>query len=470
VLSSSRTSLSLDHWLPSRLKQRILTLSGTLSNPQFSSLSNQVQTVASSLVGVSNQVSTNSTSISILQTQSTWTSNQVISSLMNTSNFSNDIYPRYTFTSNQSVFANNGVVYCSNLAIYGSNSAAAAQTTANFSSNLIPTFMTSNVFYPLRSYDSNTSTWSSNQLATLNTTTNFTSFSNYVSPLATFGCNASVWCSNGLNSYSNYVSTAFAYSNPLYLYVNAHCNQTWSNTTSLSTLSNSFAAWSNLQNTTVVNMSNYTYTALTNTVYSNNLYCSNSTVFSSNTSVAALNVEIYCSNNFSNVFTSNTVFAFVNSNTNRLIFSSNSLSNYRAKSVSVPWTEVSGKPDFSSDGAGNDSLGAAGVSIGSSGLLMSGYNLLDKNGKLTNALSDAFGKMTIDPTGYFKLNDPGSYIDIGDSTTRVSKDRLLFKTGTFSNMILNPANLSYSNAIFSLCNQISLTATSISNLTHVSCS
>jgi hypothetical protein len=131
---------------------------------------------------------------------------------------------------------------------------------------------------------------------------------------------------------------------------------------------------------------------------------------------------------------------------------------------------VSGKPDFSSNGAGNDSLGAAGVTIGSAGLLMSGYALLDKNGKLTNALSDAFGKMTIDPTGYFSLNDPGSYISIDDSTTRLSKDRLLFKTGTFSNMILNLANLSYSNGIFSLCNQIALTATSISNLTNVSCS
>lgn len=68
------------------------------------------------------------------------------------------------------------------------------------------------------------------------------------------------------------------------------------------------------------------------------------------------------------------------------------------------------------------------------------------------------------------MNDPGSYIDIGDSTTRVSKDRLLFKTGTFSNMIPNPGSLSYSNAVFTLCTQIALTATSISNLTNVSCS
>jgi hypothetical protein len=152
------------------------------------------------------------------------------------------------------------------------------------------------------------------------------------------------------------------------------------------------------------------------------------------------------------------------------VFSSKYLSNCRILSSLVPWTQISGKPDFSSDGARNDSIGIAGVSIGTAGLLMSGFSLLDKNGKLTNALSDTLRKMTLDPTDYFKLNDPGSYIHIGDSTTRVSKDRLLFKTGTFSNMILNPANLSYSNAIFSLCNQIAFTATSISNLTHTSIS
>jgi hypothetical protein len=165
---------------------------------------------------------------------------------------------------------------------------------------------------------------------------------------------------------------------------------------------------------------------------------------------------VYSSNSLNSLATSATVTVLLNT-----------FSNYRAKSASVPWTELSEKPDFSSNGARNDSLGAA---IGSAGLLMSGYALLDGNGELTSALSDAYGKMTIDPTGFFKLSDPGSYIDVGDSTTRVSKDRLLFKIGTFSNMILNPANLSYSNAIFTLCNQIALTATSISNLTNVSCS
>jgi hypothetical protein len=111
---------------------------------------------------------------------------------------------------------------------------------------------------------------------------------------------------------------------------------------------------------------------------------------------------------------------------------------------------------------------AAGCTLGFAGLIMGGYNSFNKNGKITNAITNALGKMTIDPTGYFKLSDPGSYIDIGDSTTGCSKDRLLFKTRTFSNIILNPQNRSYSNAIFSLCNQIALTATSISNLTNVS--
>jgi hypothetical protein len=129
-----------------------LTLTGNLTSGQISSLSNQMQGLASS-------VSSNNTSINNLQTQSSWTSNQVVASLLNTSNFLNDIYPRYVFTSNQSV---------------------SAQTMANFCSNLIPTFMTSNVFYPLRVYNSNTATYSSNQITTLVTTSGLAAYSNFV--------------------------------------------------------------------------------------------------------------------------------------------------------------------------------------------------------------------------------------------------------------------------------------------------
>jgi hypothetical protein len=163
-----------------------LSVSGALSNPGFYSLSNQVQTVASSLVGVSNQVVVLFSTINTISNQSSWTSNQLplYTPLSSTQSFSNDSYAKISSNNSSIRWTSNSLVslsplilgqYCSNLATYGSNSAAAAQTTANFCSNLIPTFMTSNVFYPLRSYDSNTSTWSSNQLATLNTTANFTS-------------------------------------------------------------------------------------------------------------------------------------------------------------------------------------------------------------------------------------------------------------------------------------------------------
>jgi hypothetical protein len=151
--------------------------------------------------GVSNQVVGLSNTINTLSTQANWTSNQLplYTPLNNTQTFLNDSYAKISSNTSSITWTSNSLVslspltleqYGSSLAVYGSNSFAAAQTTANFSSNLIPTFMTFNIFYPLRSYDSNTSTWSSNQLATLNTTADFISFSNYVSPLLTFGCNA----------------------------------------------------------------------------------------------------------------------------------------------------------------------------------------------------------------------------------------------------------------------------------------
>jgi hypothetical protein len=183
---------------------------GTLSNPQLSSLSNQLQMVASSLVGVSNQVLTNSTFISTLQTQSTWTSNLAISLSNSTSGFSNDIYPRYTFTSNQSVFSSNTFTFGSNCSIFSSNAAVAAQTTANFGCN-------ASVF------GSNYSVWTSNNFRNVSTTTSLATFSNFVSPIAIFGsnlfpsiCNLSnafVSTSNGLfpslcNLSNAYVSTS----------------------------------------------------------------------------------------------------------------------------------------------------------------------------------------------------------------------------------------------------------------------
>jgi hypothetical protein len=268
-----------------------------------------------------------------------------------------------------------------------------------------------------------------------------------------------VWTSNSLVALSNFSTTnnAWSLNNLVALSNFSTSNNAWTsnNLVALSNIGTTNNAWTS---NNLVSLSNF---SASNHFYNSNLNNSNSTrgIWTSNNAVFGCNCAVFSSNSLNSLATTATVTVL-----------SNTFSNYRAKAATVPWTEVSGKHDFSSDGTGNDSLGAAGVTIGSAGLLMSGYALLDNNGKLTNALSDAFGKMTIDPTGYFSLNDPGSYISVGDSTTRILKDRMLFRTGTFSNMILNPGNLSYSNGNFSLCNQISLTAASISNLTHVSCS
>jgi hypothetical protein len=402
---------------------------GTLSNAQLSSLSNQVQLLASSN-------STDSTAIASLSN----------SSFTTIQSFSNEIYAKnqsnltsITWTLNAlpsyapltiGQFSSNTSTYGSNCSIFSSNAAVAAQTTANFGCN-------ASVF------GSNYSVWTSNNFSNVSTTTSLATFSNFASPIAVFGSNLFPSICNLGNAYLGTSNSLFP---------------------SLCNLSNAYVSTSNSLFPSLCNLSN-AYVSTSNNLFPSVCNLSNAYVSTSNNLFPSL-----CNLSNAYVNTSNSVTTKATFGSNTSVFSSNSLSNYRAKSASVPWTEVSGKPDFSSDGAGNDSLGAAGVTIGLAGLLMSGYNLLDKNDKLTNALSDAFGKMTIDPTGYFKLNDPGSYIDIGDSTTRVSKDRLLFKTETFSNMILNPGSLSYSNAIFTLCNQIALTATSISNLTNVSCS
>jgi hypothetical protein len=342
----------------------------------------------------------------------------------------------------------------------------------NDNSNSFSNYSTSNiVFQNLNNFSNstllanNTGYWCSNNFSNIATSTALTTYSNYVS--VDYASSNITFCNlNSLNSGVLFSSNIGVWSS----------NLNFINSNSIISLSNNVLPVCTFGSNTSYFASNLA------TINSNNIntqsnynkttynYCSNLEFFTSNLSVFSSNLCIFNSNNNSNYTTSNILFPLINSNTTRSVFSSNYLSNCRILSTLVPWTQVSGKPDFSSDGAGNDAIGVSGVTIESAGLLMSGYALLDKNGKLTYALTDSLGNMTIDPSGCFKLNDPRSYIDIGNSTTRLSKDRLLFKTGTFSNMIMNPENLSYSNAIFSLCNQIALTATSISNLTHVSCS
>jgi hypothetical protein len=408
---------------------------GSLTAPVLTVLSNSINSVSNQVISLCNSLSNYTL---LTSTFALW--NDIYAK--NTSNiaslaaYSNAVTPVVTSTSNTQYTISNflyrytpsndaNITSLSNASIYNSN---AIVSLSNFSTQ--NNVWTSNNLVSLSNFSTLNNVWTSNSLVALSnfSTTNNAWSSNNLVALSNFSTSNNGWTSNNLIALSNFGTT----------------NNAWT--------SNSLVSLSNFST------SNHFYNSNLN-IYNSNLNNSNlaRVIWTSNSVVFGCNCAVYSSNSL--IATTATVTVLLNT-----------FSNYRVKAATVPWTEVSGKPDFSSDGAGNDSLGAAGVTIGSAGLLMSGYALLDKNGKLTNALSDAFGKMTIDPTGYFSLNDPGSYISIGDSTTRVSKDRLLFKTGTFSNMILNPANLSYSNGIFSLCNQIALTATSISNLTHVSCS
>jgi hypothetical protein len=417
--------------------QSNVVVAGSLTAPVLTSLSNSINSVSNQVILLCNSLSNYT-----LLTSTFSLSNDIYAK--NTSNiaslvaYSNAVTPVVTSTSNTQYTISNflyrytpsndaNITSLSSASIYNSN---ALVSLSNFSTQ--NNVWTSNNLISLSNFSTSNNVWTSNSLVALSnfSTTNNAWSSNNLVALSNFSTSNNAWTSNNRVALSNFGTT----------------NNAWA--------SNNLVSLSNFST------SNHFYNSNLN-IYNSNMNSSNlaRVVWTSNSAVFGCNCAMYSSNSLNSLATTATVTVL-----------SNTFSNYRAKSATVLWTEVSGKPDFSSDGAGNDSLGAASVTIGSAGLLMSGYNLLDKNGKITNALSDAFGKMTIDPTGYFKLNDPGSYIDIGDSTTRVSKDRLLFKTGTFSNMILNPQNLSYSNAIFSLCNQISLTATSISNLTHVSCS
>jgi hypothetical protein len=424
------------------LCQSNVVVAGSLTAPNLSTLSNNIN-------GVSNQV------ISLCNSLSNYTL------LTSTFSLSNDIYSK-----NASNIANLAA-YSNAVTPVVTSTSNTQYTISNFLYRYTPSndaniTSLSNALVSLSNFSTQNNAWSSNNLLALSnfSTQNNVWTSNNLVALSNFSSQNNAWTSNSLVAISNFSTTNNAWSsNNLVALSNfSTSNNAWT--------SNSLVAFSNLStnnnawtSNNLVSLSNF---STSNHFYNSNLNNSNSVrrIWASNSAIFDCNCAVYSSNSLNSLATGTATVTVL----------SNTFSNYRAKSASVPWTEVSGKPDFSSDGAGNDSLGAAGVTIGSAGLLMFGYNLLDKNGKLTSALSDAFGKMTIDPTGYFKLNDPGSYIDIGDTTTRVSKDRLLFKTGTFSNMILSPANLSYSNAIFTLCNQIALTATSISNLTNVSCS
>jgi hypothetical protein len=219
-------------------------------------------------------------------------------------------------------------------------------------------------------------------------------------------------------------------------------------------------------------MSNYTYTALTNVVYSNNLYCSNSTVFASNTAVSATTTAVYASNNFSTF--SNAIYPFINSNTSRSTFgcndgtfASNALPNYRLSSVAIDYSTLTNTPDFLT----TTGLAIRAATISSLGALnFANSEMFSKDGYLTRILQsaiDAAHNAINLASGYQRLS---SFLEVGTRTTRIQDNLLIMKSNASSNLILSPSNLSASNSIFSLNSLINTTATSIFNLTHVSCS
>ena len=155
-------------------------------------------------------------------------------------------------------------------------------------------------------------------------------------------------------------------------------------------------------------------------VYGSNTasWCSNAAVSGSNTAIWGSNAAVYGSNTAA--WGSNA--ARYGSNT--AAWGSNNLqyyaptththdSLYRSKATYVPWTEISGKPNFDVDSNGSFSgMSVAGVTMGAAGLAFGGYALLNQNGMLTNALASAAGNLRLNPSGYSRFDDG---IDIGAS-------------------------------------------------------
>lgn len=190
--------------------------------------------------------------------------------------------------------------------------------------------------------------------------------------------------------------------------------------------------------------------------------------------------------------------AFSNTQSNFATYSNNiqasisSLSNwtdatFRKKSVNVPWSEISGKPNFTSDSNG-DALSIGGLVLGSAGLLFGGTALLNQNGQLTSALQNVAGSLKLNPSGYSRFDDgiqlldkisidpsgaisavTGSFkysqftdaVKIGTLSLTLSNDQIIWTSNTTSNAILSsnalvvrnnqPFTFSNANMIFT-CN------------------
>lgn len=254
--------------------------------------------------------------------------------------------------------------------------------------------------------------------------------------------------------------------------------------------SNNIAALSNsLSN---VNSNFLTFSNWTNTQYSRSNDLSN---LSSNLALLSNSLSNVNSNwqTFSNW--TNSQYSRSNQLSNYTTVSTfNSYSNYadgafRKVSVQVPWTQISGKPNFSDC---NDSLSIGGAVLGAAGLTLGTLALLNQNGQLTDILANAANSLRLNPNGYSRFNDGLEVLDTASGLPRISldpsgafsaltgnfsqgarfgqfsitlsNDLIIFGSNTTSNMVLSsnsltvrnnlPFTFSNANVIFANCNLV----------------
>jgi hypothetical protein len=195
--------------------------------------------------------------------------------------------------------------------------------------------------------------------------------------------------------------------------------------------------------------------------------------WNSNTTISLSNNVSAISTSLSN--TSNSLVSYSNWETERL----NSLSNfaYNISTSNSTVTNVYTSNIYSSSGGTIGSLVMSGA-----GLALGGYNLLNNSGKLTASLSDALGKINIDPSGSMEclslLGKFGQFQDsvmVGVTTLELSNNRIFFKDGATSNTVYssnaitilnsnNITNFTISNAnLVTNCNVVSPNITTLSN-------
>jgi hypothetical protein len=137
--------------------------------------------------------------------------------------------------------------------------------------------------------------------------------------------------------------------------------------------------------------------------------------------------------------------------------------------VAVPWNDISGKPNFSSDSNG-DSLDIAGIVLGSAGLVFGGTALLNQSGALSGVMSGVSGALQLNPSGYSRFDDgiqlledgvngitldPAGTINaitgqfqysrFGSASIWLSNNLMIFTSNTTSNMTLSSNSLLVQN-------------------------